>query len=305
MGVRLCLLTLALLTSPGQVGAENVDPVEVDRARRHFQAGSAYFEEGKFDDAVREFRIAYGLSHRPELLYNVAKAYLRKGDAARASEAFTEYLQLRPDAIDRPGIELLLADLERRVGLVRVVNAPPGSDVIVDDRTVGRAPLLAPIRVTVGRRSVVAQPPDGTPARQVEVTVMAGREVIADVPPFVEKVVVKVVHVPERGQRWFNSKLGWGLTASGVAVAVGGAVLLGVGSSRVRSAPDAADQAGYYARRDEGMAMEESGVSLLVVGGAAIVAGAAVFAWRARRPEPRRSVWLVPSGTGILAGGAF
>lgn len=300
------VIVVAVCAAPRMLMAEPVDDDDVDRARRHYQAGSAYFEVGKFDDAVREFRISYGLSRRPDLLYNIGKAYLRKGDAARASAAFQEYLQARPDSIDRPGIELMLVDLQARIGLVRVQGVPAGAEILLDDQVVGRAPLAEAVRATMGKRRVTMRLGDGTLQRGMEIEVIAGREVIAKIPAYLtEKVVVRVVEVP--GNRWFNSKLGWGLAASGLAVAVGGAALLGLGSKMVRGADNVSSETDYRTQLDQGRAMEISGVSLLAVGGAALVAAVAVFSWRARHPVKNinKITWLVPSGMGFVAGGTF
>ena len=86
------------------------DP-QVDLARRHFQSGSAYFEESRYDDAAREFRESYRLSPRVDLLYNIAQCFLRKGDSARATDFLRLYLQGKPEALDR-------AEGARYIGIV-------------------------------------------------------------------------------------------------------------------------------------------------------------------------------------------
>ncbi|MGE0789900.1 MAG: tol-pal system YbgF family protein [Sandaracinaceae bacterium] len=69
-----------------------------DLARAHFDAASAYYESGEYDEAAREFLEAYELSQRPMLLENVARSEeraLRFDDAIatldRLAELHPEY----------------------------------------------------------------------------------------------------------------------------------------------------------------------------------------------------------------------
>src|SRR5690242_8898708 len=103
-GLLLALVTLAALPA----GAEEQS---TDLARRHYQSASAYLEEGRFDEAIREFRESYRLAPRTELLYNIARCFLKKGDAARTIEAYREYLGANPAAPGRRTIEDTMASL--------------------------------------------------------------------------------------------------------------------------------------------------------------------------------------------------
>ncbi|UJR86166.1 tetratricopeptide repeat protein [Sandaracinus amylolyticus] len=81
-----------------------------EQARIHFQAGTLYFEQERFEDAAREYEEAFALSPRPELLLNAATAWDR---AARLEEAIaalervmqqfpgTEAAQLAEPRLDR------------------------------------------------------------------------------------------------------------------------------------------------------------------------------------------------------------
>src|SRR6185436_7087954 len=142
MCLFLSLPATRALAQPEDGGAQ------VDLARRHFQSAGAYFEEGRYDEAAREFLETWKLAPRPDLLFNVAHCYLRKGDAARAIGYFERYLADLPVAKDREAIERQVAELKRRVGTVRVEGAPAGSEVVVDGVSAGAAPLGGPVPVT-------------------------------------------------------------------------------------------------------------------------------------------------------------
>ncbi len=85
------------------------------RAREHFQIATRYYDEGRFIEAATQFEEAFGLSDRPELLYNAYIAYRdahRPSDAARTLEL---YLQRTPEAPDRVNLEARLQELRRAV----------------------------------------------------------------------------------------------------------------------------------------------------------------------------------------------
>ena len=138
-------LFLVLLPSPARAG-DAVDAATIDMARRHFQAGSAYFEEARYDDAVREFRESYRLAPRGDLLYNIAQCYVRKKDAARAIEFYAQYLSGRQDVPDRASVERTIEGLRAQVGQVRVEGATRGAEITVAGTVVGFAPLAHPER---------------------------------------------------------------------------------------------------------------------------------------------------------------
>lgn len=88
-----------------------------DLARAHFDSASAYYEQGRYDEAAREFMESFELSHRPALLDNAARAYergLRFDEAIRTLERLRELEPERAAAItDR--IEAIRV-LQSRVG---------------------------------------------------------------------------------------------------------------------------------------------------------------------------------------------
>jgi tetratricopeptide (TPR) repeat protein len=63
-----------------------------DRARMHFQAGTSYFDQGRYAESAQQFDDAYRLSQRPRLLANASLAYERAGNLARAIERLEAFL---------------------------------------------------------------------------------------------------------------------------------------------------------------------------------------------------------------------
>jgi tetratricopeptide (TPR) repeat protein len=82
------------------------------QARAHFRLGREYYEQGRFADAAKEFEVAYGMSGRGSLLFNVYLAYRDAQDTANAARALRGYLAATPDAADREHLSARLAALE-------------------------------------------------------------------------------------------------------------------------------------------------------------------------------------------------
>ncbi len=275
---KIATLAAALLLVAVAAGADEA----TDLARRHYEAGSAYFEEGRFDDAVREFRESHRLSPRVDLLYNIAKCYEHKGDAARAAGFYRQYLAGKPAARDRPEIEAALKLLDARVGRVTVADAPAGAEVLIDGAPVGTAPLAGAVTATAGERLVEARPVDGGAVRRVTVTVPAGGEVVAKLPPppMLVKEVVKEVRV--EGPRWYTSRPGWILGGGGAALAVTGAVLLGLARPTQDDAARAGTEAAWRDAEARASLYQGLGIGLLAAGAALVATGVVLFVLRTR-----------------------
>jgi tetratricopeptide (TPR) repeat protein len=84
-------------------------------AREHFQLGRKSYEGGRFQEAAEEFEIAYRLSARPQLLYNVYVARRDAGGLSMAIDALRAYLAQVPDVPDRVTLEARLSSLEAQV----------------------------------------------------------------------------------------------------------------------------------------------------------------------------------------------
>jgi tetratricopeptide (TPR) repeat protein len=97
-----------------------------EAAKAHFMAGSAYYEQANYNDAVKEFTEAYRLSQRPDLLYNIALAYERLEKWDDAIEALQKYLRDKPGAQDHAIIQTRIENLQKRKSEARAqpVAAP-------------------------------------------------------------------------------------------------------------------------------------------------------------------------------------
>lgn len=84
-------------------------------AREHFQLGRTFYEQGRFQQAAEEFEIAFRMSARPQLLYNIYVARRDAGNQPMAIDALRGYLAQVADAPDRVTLEARLSSLEAQV----------------------------------------------------------------------------------------------------------------------------------------------------------------------------------------------
>lgn len=97
------------------------DPARDEKARQLFSAGVAAYSEGHYENALENYRLAFELSDRPQLLFNVGIAAERLRRDQEALDAFNEYLERVPDADNRPFVEERIAVLRDAIA---AANAP-------------------------------------------------------------------------------------------------------------------------------------------------------------------------------------
>jgi tetratricopeptide (TPR) repeat protein len=122
-----------------------VPSVEVDAARRHYDAGVAAYSAARFEEAVSEFLAADRLAPRAALSYNIARAYDKLGDVAKALRFYRDYLRRAPQASNAAETRTRMHELETALaakGLqqVSVRSEPSGAELRIDERVVGTTP---------------------------------------------------------------------------------------------------------------------------------------------------------------------
>lgn len=140
--------------------AADPDPTAI--ARQHFERGYAAVQRGEVDVAVAEFERAYAASPKPSVLFNLGQAYASAGRAVEAVETLGRYLELAGDAVPaerRALVESLVAYHSRSLGEVTLDALPQGSQVTLDGRAVGTAPLKGAIRLARGTHALVVSRP--------------------------------------------------------------------------------------------------------------------------------------------------
>jgi hypothetical protein len=146
-------------------------------AGRHFQQGVELYNEGDFRGALVEFKKAYGIWPRANVLYDIGQTEYQLLDYASALRTMERYLaETGPTAAHRSEVENTVEILRGRVGKVTVTADANDCDVSVDDQPAGTTPLPQPLTVSVGARKL-AIVCSGRPAQSRRVEVAAGETV--------------------------------------------------------------------------------------------------------------------------------
>jgi tetratricopeptide (TPR) repeat protein len=125
----LCLVCLVLFAC-SKVHAQ-VLASDDERGRTHFEAGVSYYEQERFDEAAREFREAFQLSGRPEMLINIARALEHAGQIHQAVLSLELLLERYPKTSYRAEAETELARLRPLDVQGSEAAAPPSEPAAV------------------------------------------------------------------------------------------------------------------------------------------------------------------------------
>ena len=131
-----CTTVLASAQAPADGAAEASD-AETERrdreARSLFEAGRLAAADGRYEEALKNFRRSHELSGRAALLYNVGNMAERLRRSEEALEAYERYLEAEPGAPNRKEverrIEILRQDVAARAVVAEDAAAADAADV--------------------------------------------------------------------------------------------------------------------------------------------------------------------------------
>jgi tetratricopeptide (TPR) repeat protein len=128
----------------------------VEEAKKSFQEGTRYYNDGEFLRAAEAFRKAYEIRPIWKLLFNIAQAEAAAKRYGLALEAFESYMARGGDEVSLMRSEEVMTEMTRLRMLVSVleVDAPDGISVLIDNYKRATLPASRPIRVAVGKHEV-------------------------------------------------------------------------------------------------------------------------------------------------------
>lgn len=164
-----CAVPASLFSTSTAFAQQPADPVK-EVARQRFQEGVKAFDAGKFEDARLAFEQAYTLSQSPAVLLNLGLAEVRTNRCVQGGNHLLKFLRDHKEASleQRASANANIEDCKKKVGLIAISVDLPGADVTIDGANVGKSPLLDPVFVEPGTRSVIANLNGRTASASVE-----------------------------------------------------------------------------------------------------------------------------------------
>jgi tetratricopeptide (TPR) repeat protein len=93
-------------------------------ARVHYERGRAHHERNEYEQAIREYLLAYELQPSAGLLFNIAQVYLLSGDREKALEHYRAYLREEPEGEVSELARQRIAAIEGELA-AEALEAPP------------------------------------------------------------------------------------------------------------------------------------------------------------------------------------
>jgi hypothetical protein len=150
------IIALALL-APVAVQAQPA--TAVGEAEQRFNNGIALYERHDYTAAYEEFRLAYELTKRWEVLFNLGVTAQRLARYRDAVHMLDRYLQEGGDAVPadrRAAVVAAEEDIQRVVAVVSVVVTGAPAKLDVDGHSEGMTPLDGPLLLTSGSHTLIA-----------------------------------------------------------------------------------------------------------------------------------------------------
>ncbi|HET9955652.1 MAG TPA: PEGA domain-containing protein [Polyangiaceae bacterium] len=150
---------------------------EVRKAGEHYDRGLKLYTEGDHALAVIEFERAYRIVPDYRVLYNIGQVHIQLAHYAKARGALEQYVKEGGNQISADRRAAVQSDLEMltaRTATLRVQTNVPGAEILVDDSSVGVAPLDQPLLLDAGEHRVTVQM-RGYETRTKQLT-LAGRD---------------------------------------------------------------------------------------------------------------------------------
>jgi tetratricopeptide (TPR) repeat protein len=179
-------LILALAPRYAFAGEVPSNPSAQVTAASHFRRGVERYDASDYEEALREFQLAYATSPDFRVLYNIGQAHFELRDYASAFRAFRQYLTEGGERVPdgrRDQVEADLGRLAQRVARVRIRTDVEGAKVYVDNGLVATTPLDAPVIVNLGKHKIGARAGDRSVTKTIDVAGGDDVEVVLQVGP--------------------------------------------------------------------------------------------------------------------------
>ena len=175
------IASIIFMTTLAQASGPAANTEAKTRAKALLGEGTRLYDSGEFAPALEKFTRAYAEYASPKLLYNIAQTERALGRFAEAMESFERFLVQPPeDAAEMTSdAHAAMAELQAKLGRLRIECAKPRVEISLDGKLVGLSPLPDLLWAEPGRHQITARHADLIPVvEDVEVNVGSVRKVM-------------------------------------------------------------------------------------------------------------------------------
>jgi hypothetical protein len=310
---------------------------DTERAREaasRYELGALAFRNARYREAVANFLAADALVPSAALSYNIALAYDKLEETARALSFYRDYLRRRAEGENSEEVAARIRALElelmkKGVQQLTVLSEPPGAILRIEEEPVGRTPWTGEVRpgehrLTLTRkghlpatRTVLLPAANAIDVRvRLEPEIAEKEPLVAAVePPPPERLVKKRVALtplPEPGPPPPPSSRS--TVVPWLTVGVGAAALAASGTFELlrqqseTEAESALTEQQREKREDQADRYRTTSLVLLGTGGGLVLTGAALLLFGGSSSDPSPAARNRPDATaavGCIAGGCF
>src|SRR3954451_19871731 len=90
-------------------------------AKRHFREGMSLIAAGQTERVIAELKQAYAIKPHPDVLYDIAKAYVDLGNIPEALNYFRQYIATDPE--DKEQVQNVMNRLQAAIGGAAIAHA--------------------------------------------------------------------------------------------------------------------------------------------------------------------------------------
>lgn len=182
-------VAIMMLTLPRGASADEKRD-DKREAQALFSKALKQAEAGDNQGALASFRAAYNASPSYRVLYNIGQLCTRLADSVCTYRAYEQYLREGGSGVPakrRTEVQAELQNLTKVVALVTISVSQQDAEVLVDDASIGKSPLPAPVAVSAGDHTIVARREDKSIDRAIKVApgdaVSIDLQIPKDAPP--------------------------------------------------------------------------------------------------------------------------
>lgn len=290
-------------------------------AQALFTQGLKLADSGDAKGALAAFRAAYEKSPNFRVLYNIAQVCSRLQDPVCTVRTYEQYLREGGSNIPqkkREAVEAEMTSLRRTLGsiTINVKKEAEGSEIYVDDVSVGRAPLPGPVTVAVGAHKIVARllPKSKEVERSVNIAI-GGQTLTVEIiepvrdpdppTPAAESVAPPPPDKPAPPAETRSFPLvPWAVTGGFAVLTIGSGVVAAVTYSSFQD-----KKREFPIERAELDSSQSTArtffIATSILGAATIVSGAIATYFTITRPKARANITLGFAASGVAVQGAF